>query len=82
MLTIIMLLACDNQLARSFGGTMDIQIPCDRQVFDVTWKGDSVWYATQPAPEGWSPGVKHFREYSTLGLIEGEVNLHESRCGG
>jgi hypothetical protein len=81
MLTIIMLLACDNQLARSFGGTMDITVPCGQQVFDVTWKGDSVWYATQPAPESWAPATKSFKEYSTLGMIEGEVVLHESHCG-
>ena len=81
MLAIIMLLACDNHLARSFSGTVDITVPCGQQVFDVTWKGEDLWYATQPAPSGWTPQAKRFTEYSSYGMIQGEVVLNESRCG-
>ncbi len=83
MLTIIMILACtDNQRAKILGGSMSVVVPCDQQVFDVTWKGESLWYATQPAPSGWSPQTKRFTEYSSYGVIEGDVTLTESRCGG
>jgi hypothetical protein len=71
----------DNQRTKAFGGTMSVQIPCDQQVFDVTWKGEDLWYATQPAPSGWKPAQKRFTEYSSYGVIEGEVVLNESRCG-
>jgi hypothetical protein len=70
----------DNQRTKAFGGSMSVQIPCDQQVFDVTWKGEDLWYATQPAPSDWKPGVKRFVEYSSYGLIQGEVTLTESRC--
>ena len=59
---------------------MEINVPCDQVVFDVTWKGENLWYATQPAGSGWRPEAKRFVEYSSYGLIEGEVVLRESRC--
>lgn len=33
------LTACtDNARSKAFGGTMEIRVPCDQVVFDVTWK--------------------------------------------
>ena len=76
------LLACtDNQRSKVFGGTMEIKLPCDQVVFDVTWKGENLWYATQPPRPDWRPETKRFVEYSSYGLIQGEVLLIESRCG-
>ena len=81
MFIILSLLACtDNQRSKAFGGTMEIKVPCDQVVFDVTWKGEDLWYATQPAAQDWRPSTKIFREYSSYGMIEGQVNLVESRC--
>jgi len=81
MSIILFLLACtDNQRSKAFGGTMEIKVPCDQVVFDVTWKGEDFWYATQPATQDWRPSTKIFREYSSYGMIEGQVNLVESRC--
>jgi hypothetical protein len=83
MLTLLLtLLACtDNQRTKAFGGTMRVTVPCDQVVFDVTWKGEDLWYATQPAGQGWRPETKRFAEYSSYGVIQGEVILTESRCG-
>jgi hypothetical protein len=73
--------ACtDNQRSRAFGGTMEIKLPCDQVVFDVTWKGENLWYATQPPRPDWRPETKRFKEYSSYGVVEGEVLLIESRC--
>lgn len=75
------LLACtDNARSKSFGGTMEIRVPCDQVVFDVTWKEVNFWYATQPATPGWEPQTKTFVEHSHFGLAEGEVKLIESKC--
>lgn len=79
---ILTLLACtDNQRSKAHGGAMRIDVPCDQQVFDVTWKGENLWYATQPARPDWRPEQKRSTEYSSYGVIEGEVILNESRCG-
>lgn len=78
---LLALLACtDNQRAKVIGGTMEVKLPCDQVVFDVTWKGENLWYATQPPRLDWRPETKRFVEYSSYGLIEGEVILIESRC--
>ena len=54
MIALLLLLSCtDNQRAKVLGGSMAVQAPCDQQIFDVTWKGENLWYATQPAPVGW-----------------------------
>ena len=85
MLTALLLslIACtDNQRAKVLGGTMTVNVPCDQVVFDVTWKGENLWYATQPAGQGWRPEKKRFTEYSSYGLVQGEVVLVESRCAG
>ena len=80
---LLSLLACtDNQRAKVIGGTMEIRVPCDQVVFDVTWKGENLWYATQPAGQGWKPEKKVFTEYSSYGLVEGRAVLIESRCSG
>jgi hypothetical protein len=83
MFTLLLtLLACtDNQRAKVFGGSMSVHVPCDQVVFDMTWKGENLWYATVTAPSGWTPQVKRFTEYSSYGVIQGEVTLTESRCG-
>lgn len=83
MLTTLLLslIACtDNQRAKVLGGAMTLNIPCDQQVFDVTWKGEDLWYATQPGGQGWTPQTKRFTEYSSYGVMQGEVVLVESRC--
>lgn len=79
---LLTLLACtENQRSKTFGGNMEVRIPCDQVVFDVTWKEDNLWYAIQPAAPGWTPATKVFRESSSFGLIQGEVTMIESRCG-
>ena len=79
---LLSLLACtENQRTKAFGGTMEVKLPCDQVVFDVTWKGEDLWYATQSPRPDWRPETKRFVEYSSYGLIEGEVRLIESRCG-
>jgi hypothetical protein len=80
---LLSLLACtDNQRSKALGGTMEIKVPCDQVVFDVTWKGESLWYATQAPRSDWRPERKRFVEASSYGLMEGEVILVESRCNG
>lgn len=74
---------CSGQYgARRHGGRVEIKITCNQEVFDVTWKEDSLWYAIKPAGPNWTPETKQFRESSLLGVLEGEVVLIESRCSG
>ena len=81
MIALLLLLSCtDNQRAKVLGGSVSVQVPCDQQVFDVTWKDENLWYATQPAGASWRPEKKVFTEYSSYGIVQGQVVLLESRC--
>lgn len=81
VILLLALISCtENQRSRAFGGTMEVRAPCDQSVFDVTWKGENLWYATQQAREGWVPETKSFKEHSSYGVIQGEVVIIESRC--
>jgi hypothetical protein len=78
MLALLLLLSCtDNSLSRSFGGTMEVSLPCGQKLVMVTWKGASLWYATRPMLEGELPVVTTFQEKSPRGLQEGTVILTE-----
>lgn len=81
VITLTLATACtENERSRTLGGTMSVKVPCDQQVFDVTWKEGSLWYATQPAGKGWEPQTKVFMEASAFGVMEGKVLLAESKC--
>lgn len=82
LLTFAMTACTANQRAKTFGGETTVQVPCDHVVFDVTWKGEDLWYATQPPRPDWRPERKTFIEASSYGVIEGKVTLVESRCSG
>lgn len=80
-LFLCLLVGCtQNTIARSFGGNLVVNVPCDEKVYDVTWKEESFWYASRPMLPEETPVVSHFREKSGFGVIQGEVTLVESFC--
>jgi len=69
------------QRAKTLGGNVTIEVPCDHQVFDVTWKEpNSIWFAYQPVTGSWIPVRKIFQESSSFGVLEGKVTFIERRC--
>lgn len=77
----IILVGCsENELAKSFGGTMNVSLPCDQKLFDVTWKETSFWYVTRPMREGETPENYIFQEKSSGGFMEGSVHIAEHAC--
>ena len=52
----------ENQRTKSWGGTMTVDLACGEMLYDLTWKGDNFWYATQPMPEGYVPRTTKFHE--------------------
>lgn len=64
LISMLALAGCtENEMARSFGGTMTVNVPCGEKVFDITWKGNAdLWYATRPMREGEEPETYYFRE--------------------
>lgn len=65
-------IACtDNQIAKEYGGKMDITILPGEKLINLTWKNDGLWILTQDT----LTKVYHFREKSAFGIMEGEVTI-------
>ena len=77
----IALASCtENQMAKDFGGNLEIHLPKNERLVEATWKNDGdLWYLTEPMDSAYVPKTKYFRENSTFGLMEGKVTFYESR---
>ena len=45
----------------------------------ATWKGNSLFYLTEPMEEGYEPKTKIFYEDSSFGVLQTTVKFIESR---
>lgn len=66
-------------IAKSYGGTITIDVPKGQKVIEATWKDSDVWYLTRPMREGEEPEIFILQEDSNLGIIEGKVIFKESK---
>ena len=76
----LFLMACsENEMAKSFGGTMHLDLPCGEKLTEITWKDTDLWYATRPMREGEEPETTTFKADSSFGMMEGKVIVKECR---
>lgn len=76
ILIITSLTGC-NWGARSFGGTMTVDLPAGYKLQEATWKDDELWYLVRPFREGEAPEIWTLEEKTNFGVIEGKVILQE-----
>jgi len=69
----------DNVRARLYGGTKNIDVPCNQKVVNVTWKEADLWYLTHPMTENDSAEILTFQEKSSFGALEGTIILKECK---
>lgn len=70
LLVSISLLGCtENQRAKQFGGNFDVELPKGQVFKNAAWKETSLWILTEDTLN------KNyiFKEYSSFGILEGEV---------
>lgn len=81
LLTMVLLLtACQNTMARKFGGTMTMMTsPCEK-VVNVAWRNDSIWVLTRKAKPGEAAETLTFSEVSQFEVLQGKVNIQEQPC--
>jgi hypothetical protein len=83
LLSVVYLLSaisCTEQTrAKTFGGSMSIDLPRNTKLIEATWKGDDLWYLTRPMREGEKSETYTFKEESSLGLMEGSVTFKEHK---
>jgi hypothetical protein len=78
----LVMAACDNTIAKRFGGTMAVEIEKDQKLVNCSWKsgknqGDSLWLLTRVRKEGELPETYKYSEKSTFGVLEGTVTIVE-----
>ena len=67
-----------NIRARTWGGSMSVDVPADQKLVNVTWKeGGNFWVLTRNARPGEPREVYTFKEKSSFGIAEGTVVITE-----
>jgi hypothetical protein len=69
----------ENRRAKTWGGTMRVELEKGQKLVHVTWKDSGLWYLTESMEEGYVPKTKTFQENSRFGVIEGKVLFIESK---
>lgn len=70
----------ENELARNYGGSMKVDLPCGEKLVNVTWKVQDFWILTREMMEEESPASYKFSEKSNFGVMEGTIILVEHKC--
>lgn len=70
---------CGNTLARSYGGTLTVDLPAGQKLQEATWKDSELWYLTRPMRDGEEPETWTLQEKTDYGVIEGKVIFKESK---
>lgn len=69
---ILLVASCtDNERARRFGGTEQVELKPNEVVLNVTWKENEMWICTKDT----TTNTVYFREKSSWGVMEGTVIL-------
>ena len=77
---LLTMVACtENQRARNFGGTMTISLKPGEKLMMATWKGEDLFYLTEPMDSDYTPKTKTLREDASFGVIQTVVVFEESR---
>jgi len=79
-----LLLSCtENQRAKAFGGSMNVDIPRGNKFVIATWKtqdkSSSLWYTYRPMRAGETAETWTMQEQSNFGVWEGTVTFKESK---
>lgn len=59
----------DNNMARNYGGTEEIQIPEGQTLINMTWKEANLWVLTEDS------SYYYFQEHSSWGVWEGTIKV-------
>lgn len=79
-LVIMIAPSCSEQgKTRGYGGTMDLELEPNDKLMEITWKDDSLWILTKAMTEDDVAENYKFYEKSSLGVVEGCVNIKEKK---
>lgn len=68
---------CRQITTKSFGGSMTVNLEPNTKLVNATWKDAQLWLLTTGRTTNDLPQVYHFKEKSTLGVLQGNVTIIE-----
>lgn len=76
----LFLVGCtENERVKRFGGKIVYDLPVNKKFVNVTWKEDNLWILTTDMTAGDAPRTYRFSEKSSMGIIEGEIEIVEHK---
>lgn len=69
----------ENQRARNWGGTANVNLPASQKLVNVTWKEAQLWILTKPMATNDVADTYTFKESSSLGIVQGTVVIVEKK---
>lgn len=79
LLVIVVALVGCGKFAKTFGGTITVHVEKGQKVLNASWKDSNLWVLTRPMKSDEVAEKYSYREFSNLGIIQGEVVLVESK---
>lgn len=67
----------NNEKVKSWGGTAKFNLPVNKKLVNITWKGDEIWYLVKDMKITDSAETYEFKEKSSYGMMEGTYIIHE-----
>ena len=64
---------------RKFGGNTTIKLEPGKELIEVTWKNNNIWYLVEPMDSDYNPKTKEFIESSLFGVMEGKIIFIETK---
>jgi hypothetical protein len=78
LFSILFLAHCtENERAKKYGGTMNVDLPPNTKFISATWKEDELWYIYRNRKNDEPPETFTMKEDSRFGIIQGKVNFTE-----
>ncbi len=77
LITVFLIGCTQNEITKSYGGNMTIELPSDTKLEEITWKENSIWYLTRPMRDDEEAETHTFQQDSPYGIIEGTVTIVE-----
>ena len=68
-----------NQRTRLVSGYQRIDLPDNRRLVNVQWQKSNLWVLTAKMDSTYTPNIFWFKEYSSLGCLEGEIVFYEHK---
>lgn len=69
----------EQRMTREFGGSMELELPANQKLEEITWKDDDIWYLTRPMREDEEAETHVFQASSSWGVFEGTVTVIEKK---